>query len=271
VDSFRESLNHRRTYVQLIGTILLLVILILVGVTVGGGIFVLIAFGLGWLLNHVIHLDPFQATLLSLAGMLAFGFLVNSIFQTIINTMPSPSTADDEDDGDDEEFEVEALDEEPVIYPSIPRWRQPLKNPTSRIPFLMTAARTEVVASIKIVTARNGRHPKPMQYSSQQLDELLKQHAPLQLSGVDLSGANLSHTALRSAQLMNANLSWATLSKATLSEVNLRGAILKGVDLSGANLINACLAQADSSCANLTGVDLIGADLTLIRYDQSTI
>ena len=75
---------------QLIGTILLLVILILIGVTVGGGILVLVAYGLGWLLNHVMHFDPFQATLLSLAGMLAFGFLASRIFQTILDTI-SPS------------------------------------------------------------------------------------------------------------------------------------------------------------------------------------
>ena len=114
---------------QLIGTILLLVILILIGVTVGGGILVLVAYGLGWLLN----LDPFQATLLSLAGMLAFGFLASRIFQTIMDTIsPSHVTSeDDEDDDEDEgetEFEVEEVDKEPVIYPSIPRRRQPLKN-----------------------------------------------------------------------------------------------------------------------------------------------
>jgi len=114
---------------QLIGTILLLVILILIGVTVGGGILVLVAYGLGWLLN----LDPFQATLLSLAGMLAFGFLASRIFQTILDTIsPSHVTSeDDEDDDEDEgetEFKVEAVDKEPVIYPSIPRRRQPLKT-----------------------------------------------------------------------------------------------------------------------------------------------
>ena len=114
---------------QLIGTISLLVILILIGVTVGGGILVLVAYGLGWLLN----LDPFQATLLSLAGMLAFGFLASRIFQTILDTIsPSHVTSeDDEDDDEDEgetEFEVEEVDKEPVIYPSIPRRRQPLKN-----------------------------------------------------------------------------------------------------------------------------------------------
>jgi hypothetical protein len=117
---------------QLIGTILLLVILILVGITVGGGILVLAAYGLGWLLNHLMHLDPFQATLLSLTGMLAFGFLASRIFQTILDIFPLPSATEDDDEEDDEdetEFEVEEVDEEPVIYPSIPRWRQPLKNP----------------------------------------------------------------------------------------------------------------------------------------------
>jgi hypothetical protein len=131
-----QNKNRRRNFVQLIGTILLFVILILIGVTVGGGILVLTAYGLGWLLNHVMHLDPFQATALSLAGMLAFGFLASRIFQTIMDTMaPSRVTSDDDEDGDEEddedetEFDVEEVDEEPVIYPSIPRWRQPLKTP----------------------------------------------------------------------------------------------------------------------------------------------
>ena len=116
---------------QLIGTILLLVILILVGVTVGGGILVLVAYGLGWLLNHIMHLDPFQATLLSLAGMLAFGFLASRIFQTIMDTIsPSHVTSDDDEevDEDETEFEVEDVDGEPIIYPNIPRRRQPLKT-----------------------------------------------------------------------------------------------------------------------------------------------
>ncbi len=117
---------------KLIGTILLLVILILLGVTIGGGILVLIAYGLGWLLNHIMHIDPFQVTLLSLVGMLAFGFLASSIFQTIVNTMPRSPAVDDneyEDDEDEEEFDVEDDDEEPVVYANIPRWRQSLKTP----------------------------------------------------------------------------------------------------------------------------------------------
>ena len=91
-------------------------------------IMVLVAYGLGWLLNHVLHLDPFQATVLSLAGLLAFGFLASRIFQTIMNTI-SPPTANEDDDEDETEFEVEDVDEEQVIHPSIPRWRQPLKTP----------------------------------------------------------------------------------------------------------------------------------------------
>jgi hypothetical protein len=119
---------------KLIGIILLLVLLILVGTTLGGGILVLVAFGLGWLLNHVLHLDPFQATVLSLASMFAFASLATRIFQTITDTMPRPSSAiddedDDEEEDDDEDFEMEDVDDEPVIYPSIPRWRQPLKTP----------------------------------------------------------------------------------------------------------------------------------------------
>jgi hypothetical protein len=43
--------------------------------------------------------------------------------------MPNPATANDDEEDDDEdetEFDVEVVDEEPVIYPTIPRWRQPL-------------------------------------------------------------------------------------------------------------------------------------------------
>ncbi len=125
---------------QLIGMALLFVILILIGITVGGGILVMAAYGLGWLLNQVMHLDPFQATLLSLTSMLAFGLLANNIARTIVGTTNRSSTADyddedeeeeeeEDDEEDDEEFEVEEVDEKPVIYPSIPRWRQPLKTP----------------------------------------------------------------------------------------------------------------------------------------------
>jgi len=82
----------------------------------------------GWLFDHVMHLDPFQATVLSLAGMLAFGFLASSIFQTIMNTI-SPPPANEDDDEDKTEFDVEEVDEEPVIHPGISHWRQPLKTP----------------------------------------------------------------------------------------------------------------------------------------------
>jgi len=116
-------------------TFLLTILLALLGLTVGGGLLLLLAYGLGWLLNHLLRFDSFQVTLLSLASVVAFGFLVNSLWQRALETtLPSDSDfdedEDDEADNEDEpEFEVKEVDGEPVIYPSIPRWRQPLKNP----------------------------------------------------------------------------------------------------------------------------------------------
>jgi hypothetical protein len=117
-------------------TILLFVLGITLALALGGGLLVLLAYGVGWLLNLVMHLDPFQATVLSLAGICVFGFLAERIWQVVIN--PPPLSREDEYDDeefDDEEFDYdededeEEEEEEPVIYPGVPRWRQPLKSP----------------------------------------------------------------------------------------------------------------------------------------------
>ena len=100
---------------KLIGLIILIAILILAGIVVGGGVLVLSAFGLGLLLNRVMHLDPFQVTILSLAGMVAFVFLATRIIKSIIDFPLKPFTSDqdddedDDDDDDDTEFEEEDI------------------------------------------------------------------------------------------------------------------------------------------------------------------
>ena len=113
--------------------ILLFVFGVLAALAIGGGLLVLLAYAVGWLLNFVMHFDPFQITLISLAGVLVFGVLATRIWEAITNFPPlSNKYEDDEnDEGDEEEdendFEYDEKDEA-VIYPGIPLWRQPLKK-----------------------------------------------------------------------------------------------------------------------------------------------
>ena len=108
--------------------ILLFVFGVLAALAIGGGLLVLLAYAVGWLLNFVMHFDPFQITLISLAGVLIFGVLATRIWEAITNFPPlSNRYKDDEDEDEDDDFEYDEKDEA-VIYPGIPLWRQPLKN-----------------------------------------------------------------------------------------------------------------------------------------------
>jgi hypothetical protein len=109
--------------------ILLFVFGVLAALAIGGGLLVLLAYAVGWLLNFVMHFDPFQITLISLAGVLVFGVLATRIWEAITNFPPlSNRYEDDEDEEEDEnDFEYDEKDEA-VIYPGIPLWRQPLKK-----------------------------------------------------------------------------------------------------------------------------------------------
>ena len=108
--------------------ILLFVFGVLAALAIGGGLLVLLAYAVGWLLNFVMHFDPFQITLISLAGVLVFGVLATRIWEAITNFPPlSNRYKDDEDEDEDDDFEYDEKDEA-VIYPGIPLWRQPLKK-----------------------------------------------------------------------------------------------------------------------------------------------
>jgi hypothetical protein len=112
-------------------TILLFIVGVFAALAIGGGLLVLIAYGVGWLVNQVMHLEPFQATILALAGIVAFGILAARIWEAIISA-PFLRSGDDEEDDDEDDFEFDEDDEEEppviVVNPRIPRWRQPLKN-----------------------------------------------------------------------------------------------------------------------------------------------
>ena len=102
--------------------ILLFIFGILAALAIGGGLLVLLAFGVGRLLNFVMHFDPFQVTLISLAGILIFGVLAERIWAAITDFPPLSNNYEDDEYEDDED------DEEGAIFPGIPRWRQPLKK-----------------------------------------------------------------------------------------------------------------------------------------------
>jgi hypothetical protein len=102
--------------------ILLFILGIFAALAIGGGLLTLLAYGVGRLLNFVMHFDPFQATLISLAGMLIFGILTERIWTAMTSFPPFSSEYDDDDEEENED------DAELAINPSIPLWRQPLKN-----------------------------------------------------------------------------------------------------------------------------------------------
>jgi len=110
--------------------ILLFVLGIFAALALGGGLLALLAYGVGWLLNRVIQVEPFQATVLALGSMLAFGILAERIWRVIVSPPPfSPGSYDDEYDDYNDEYDDEEDDEPPVfVNPAIPRWRQPLKQ-----------------------------------------------------------------------------------------------------------------------------------------------
>ncbi len=119
-------------------TIILSLLGLLVLVVIGGGLFLLMAYGLGWAVNHLMGFDPFQATTLALAAIFVFFMFLERIVRALnllADRRPFPMDYDDEED-DDYEDEEDAEDYEIVedeemldkLYAGIPRWRRPSKN-----------------------------------------------------------------------------------------------------------------------------------------------
>ncbi len=111
--------------------ILLFVLGVFAALALGGGLLALLAYGVGWLLNRLMQVEPFQATALALGAMLAFGILAEHIWRVIVSPPPFSSDSDDYDDDEyDDEYDDEDEEDEPPVFvnPAIPRWRQPLKQ-----------------------------------------------------------------------------------------------------------------------------------------------
>ncbi len=112
---------------------ILLAGLLLLGLA--GGLVFLLAYGLGLGINLIADFEPFQATLLGLASLVAAGYLANRIWDMVRPPLFPPIGDDLDEDYEDEDdffngepFDEDEEDDEPDFYPGIPRWRQPLKN-----------------------------------------------------------------------------------------------------------------------------------------------
>jgi hypothetical protein len=117
-----------KTIITFLGIILGAVLVL----AIGGGALALLAYGVGWVINHVMRLESFQATALTLAGIFVFIILAERVFNALMPLAPGDFDDEDEfDDEYDEEFDddsaenMEALNK---LYAGIPRWRRPTKN-----------------------------------------------------------------------------------------------------------------------------------------------
>jgi uncharacterized protein YjbI with pentapeptide repeats len=105
-----------------------------------------------------------------------------------------------------------------------------------------------------------------MQYSKDELNEILRLHGTW-LRGerdgkrANLTGADLTDADLRYADLADANLTGTDLRGANLTNADMRGADLRYADLRDADLRDANLNNADLRAADLTDADLTGVRL----------
>jgi hypothetical protein len=117
-----------------VGIVLLLVGSVIIAIV--GGLLVLLAYGVGLLVNLVMDFEPFHATLLSLVGMIAAGVMVARIVSALLpESLPAPDFEDDLDEDDDEipDDEDEEDDDgdvylyQPGARPEVIRVRPPFK------------------------------------------------------------------------------------------------------------------------------------------------
>jgi len=109
-----------------IGVGLLVVSACLLVLALGGAALLLLAYGLALLVSWLVHIELFQAMLLSLAAIFVAGMFMERILSIITSGAPYVPVDEFEDDDDEEDEEDE--DDEAFINGAIPRWRQPLKQ-----------------------------------------------------------------------------------------------------------------------------------------------
>ncbi len=82
---------------KILGALVLLAV-----ISLGGGMLVLLAYGVGQLVNHVLEFSPFEATVLSFGGIIAVVFTVVSLMKS---AFPLPFPEYYEEDEDDDEYD----------------------------------------------------------------------------------------------------------------------------------------------------------------------
>lgn len=112
-----------------IGTALFILMIVLLALAVGGGLFTMLAYGVGMVVTRFTGLAPLPSTVISMAGMFLFGILVERIFNSFLS-LPSHLVGSDETDEDEDDLdfddEPELSDEEmDSLFRGIPRWRRP--------------------------------------------------------------------------------------------------------------------------------------------------
>jgi len=127
-----------KTILTFLGIILAAIVVL----ALGGGLLVLVAYGMGWVVNLLIKVEPFQATALGLAGMFVFIVFVDRGIHALRPLSPLDYDDDeyddyDDDDGDyyddddEDDYDDEIIEDEEALdklYAGIPRWRRPTKN-----------------------------------------------------------------------------------------------------------------------------------------------
>jgi hypothetical protein len=117
-----------------IGMPILVVLIVLLVLAIGGGLFTLLAYGVGMVITRFTRLEPLPATVISMAGMFLFGVLVERTFNSVMSIPRSLSEDDEFDDDEDEDYldmdENMELSEKEMddVFAGVPRWRRPLKT-----------------------------------------------------------------------------------------------------------------------------------------------
>src|SRR6266511_1898985 len=100
-----------------IGLAILIFVIALLILAIGGGLFTLLAYGVGSVITRFTSLDPLPATVISMAGMFLFGILAERIFNSLLSLPKNLSEIDEDefDDYEDEDEDYFDVDEEPDL------------------------------------------------------------------------------------------------------------------------------------------------------------
>lgn len=116
-----------------IGMPVLVVLIALLVLAVGGGLFTLLAYGVGVVITRLTGLEPLPATVISIVGMFFFGILLERTFNSVMSIPRDLSEDDELDDYDEDDWDTDEdmeLSEKEMdeIFAGVPRWRRPLKT-----------------------------------------------------------------------------------------------------------------------------------------------